>query len=121
MTMILLAVPAGLQTPGAAPKSAQACTSAALVGTWQVASAKLGDEVSPTGRPNCGLKHWRPNDDDSARRPRRSADAWRCTEISTGLHVRRFGWDLAGRLRETRGRSQSHGAAELRPETLEAK
>jgi hypothetical protein len=49
MTMILLAVLAGLQTPGAAPKSAQACTSAALVGTWQVASAKLGDEVSPTG------------------------------------------------------------------------
>jgi hypothetical protein len=52
MTMILLAVLAvlaGLQTPAAVPKSAQACTSAALVGTWQVASARLGDEVSPTG------------------------------------------------------------------------
>ena len=54
--MILLAVLAGLQTPGAAPKSAQACTSAALVGTWQVASAKLGDEVSPTG-PNDPVKY----------------------------------------------------------------
>lgn len=49
MTIILLAVLAGLQTPGGAPKSAQACTSAALVGTWQVASAKFGDQVSPTG------------------------------------------------------------------------
>lgn len=47
MTIIFLAVLAGLQTPGAAPKSPEACTSAALVGTWQVASAKLGDEVSP--------------------------------------------------------------------------
>jgi hypothetical protein len=47
MTIILLAVLAGLQTPGAAPKSAQACTSGALVGTWQVASAKLASPAGP--------------------------------------------------------------------------
>jgi hypothetical protein len=48
MTIILLALLAAWQTSGGAPTS-QACTSAALVGTWQIAYAKFGDQVSPTG------------------------------------------------------------------------
>lgn len=47
--IILLAVLAVWQTSGRAATTAQACTSAALIGTWQVTSAKLGDQVSPTG------------------------------------------------------------------------
>jgi hypothetical protein len=49
MTIILLALFAVWQTSGGASTSGQACTSAALVGTWQVAYAKMGDQVSPTG------------------------------------------------------------------------
>jgi hypothetical protein len=49
MTIILLALFAAWQTSGGAATSVQTCTSAALVGSWQIAYAKFGDEVSPTG------------------------------------------------------------------------
>jgi hypothetical protein len=49
MTIVLLALFAAWQTSGGAATSVQACTSAGLVGTWQVAYAKLGDQLSPTG------------------------------------------------------------------------
>ena len=49
MTLVLLALLAASQAPASATTSAQPCTPAALVGTWQVASARMGDQVSPTG------------------------------------------------------------------------
>jgi hypothetical protein len=49
MTILLLALLVASQTSAAATASAQPCTSAALVGTWQVASAKLGDQLAAMG------------------------------------------------------------------------
>jgi hypothetical protein len=52
MTIVLLALFAAWQTSGGAAKSVQACTSAALVATWQVAYAKLVYQVTKDGTMN---------------------------------------------------------------------